>query len=229
MHEYKEFAKYYDQFYQKKDYQKEVLFLTHFLTPKSHILDVGCGTGIHASLLEEKDFKVDGVDFNQEMLDIAKTRMKGQLFLQNVLDLNIPKKYDAIISMFAVMNHLHSIEELRQALIKMRDYLKEDGIIMIDLHNPQASGEKTDMFGNIKRKMIWEYDAKKQIETSQILFTIDNTTYHDKHIFRIFTIDEVKEVAKSVGLEVLAVYENYDYHKKGVKTSKNLQFLMHKI
>ena len=124
MHEYKEFAKYYDRFYQKKDYQKEVLFLTHFLTPKSHILDVGCGTGVHASLLEKEDFKIDGADLNQEMLDIAKTRMTGELFLQNVLDLDIPKKYDAIISMFAVMNHLSNLEELKQALIKMKEHIK---------------------------------------------------------------------------------------------------------
>ena len=229
MQEYKEFAKYYDRFYQKKDYQKEVLFLTHFLMPKSHILDVGCGTGVHASLLEKEGFKIDGVDLNQEMLDIAKTRMTGELFLQNVLDLDIPKKYDAIISMFAVMNHLSNLEELKQALIKMKEHIKDDGWIMIDLHNPQASGEKTDIFDNIKRKMLWEYDTEKQIETSHILFTINNTTYHDQHIFRIFAIDEVKEAAKSVGLEVLAVYENYNYNKQGVKTSKNLQFFMRKI
>ena len=29
--EYKQFAKYYDMFYQKKDYQKEVEFLSNFI------------------------------------------------------------------------------------------------------------------------------------------------------------------------------------------------------
>lgn len=101
--EYKEFAKYYDKFYSKKNYKKEVEFLKKLVRKNDKIIDIGCGTGIHASLLSNYD--VDGLDLNKEMLEIAKTRIKGNLYNQNMLNININKKYNIIISMFAVINH----------------------------------------------------------------------------------------------------------------------------
>ena len=52
--EYKEFAKYYDKFYQNKDYTKETEFLTNFICQNDKVIDIGCGTGIHAFLLQQR-------------------------------------------------------------------------------------------------------------------------------------------------------------------------------
>lgn len=103
--EYKKFAKYYDLFYQKKNYQKEVEFLCNFITKEDQVIDIGCGTGIHASLLANKEINIEGLDLNKEMLEIAKTRLSSKLYLQNILDMHLDKKYNVIISMFAVLNH----------------------------------------------------------------------------------------------------------------------------
>ena len=84
--EYKEFAKYYDIFYKNKNYAKETEFLINFINQNDKIIDVGCGTGLHASLLQQNGFKVDGLDLNKEMLNIAKTRIHSNLYLQNILD-----------------------------------------------------------------------------------------------------------------------------------------------
>ncbi len=66
MFEYKEMAKYYDLFYYNKSYEKEVKFLENLIGNRKFILDVGCGTGIHMNLLEEKGYYVDGLDLNAE-------------------------------------------------------------------------------------------------------------------------------------------------------------------
>ena len=222
--EYKEFAKYYDKFYSKKKYQKEVLFLKHFIKENDSIIDIGCGTGMHAYYL--KDYNIDGLDLNEEMLDIAKKRIKGKLYKQNILDVKIDKKYNIIISMFAVINHLTNIEQLKKCLINLKNILLPNGKIILDLHNPQSSGKKIDCFDNIKRTMIWNYDKKRKIEKSNIVFEIDNMVYNDFHTFRIFSIDEIKKSCQNVGLRVIEVYENYDILKRGNTNSKNLQFLI---
>ena len=224
--EYKEFAKYYDKFYQKKDYKKEVNFLMNFIKPGDRIIDIGCGTGIHASLISKAGYEVDALDLNKEMLDIAKKRLNSSLYLQNILNINIDKKYDIIISMFAVINHLKDTSELEKCLLNMKNILRGSGTIVIDLHNPQSSGKKADNIDNMSRIMEWHYDKKTKIEKSRIIFEIDNQKYEDSHIFRIFTIDEVKECCDNVGLKVTNVYENYDINKEGVETSKNLQFII---
>lgn len=224
--EYKEFAKYYDRFYKNKDYEKEVGFLMNFIKEGDEIIDIGCGTGIHASLISQKGFYVDCLDLNDEMLEVAKTRLKSNFYSQNILDINIDKKYDVIISMFAVLNHLKSVDELEKCLSNLRGILKDDGKIIIDLHYPQSSGSKKDSFDNMTRIMEWNYDKKNRIENSKITFMIGYKRYEDSHVFKIFTIDEVKECCTKIGLKVLNVYENYDLDKEGKETSKNLQFVI---
>lgn len=224
--EYKEFAKYYDKFYQNKNYKKETEFLKNFINANDKILDVGCGTGIHAALLTDNGFEVDGLDLNKEMLEIAKTRLKTNLYWQNILEIDISKKYNMIISMFAVFNHLKDTDELMRGLMNLKQLLHDCGKIIIDLHNPQSSGSKIDTYDNMTRVMKWNYDRSLKIEKSDIIFEIDGIKYTDTHTFRIFTIDEMKECCERVGLKVVNVYENYDINKEGTSTSKNLQFLI---
>ncbi len=224
--EYKEFAKYYDKFYQNKNYKKETEFLKNFINANDKILDVGCGTGIHAALLTDNGFEVDGLDLNKEMLEIAKTRLKTNLYWQNILEIDISKKYNMIISMFAVFNHLKDTDELMRGLMNLKQLLHDGGKIIIDLHNPQSSGSKIDTYDNMTRVMKWNYDRSLKIEKSDIIFEIDGIKYTDTHTFRIFTIDEMKECCERVGLKVVNVYENYDINKEGTSTSKNLQFLI---
>ena len=224
--EYKEFAKYYDKFYQNKNYKKETEFLNNFINANDKILDVGCGTGIHAALLTDNGFEVDGLDLNKEMLEIAKTRLKTNLYWQNILEIDISKKYNMIISMFAVFNHLKDTDELMRGLMNLKQLLHDGGKIIIDLHNPQSSGSKIDTYDNMTRVMKWNYDRSLKIEKRDIIFEIDGIKYTDTHTFIIFTIDEMKECCERVGLKVVNVYENYDINKEGTSTSKNLQFLI---
>ena len=224
--EYKEFAKYYDKFYQNKNYKKETEFLKNFINANDKILDIGCGTGIHAALLTDNGFEVDGLDLNKEMLEIAKTRLKTNLYWQNILEIDISKKYNMIISMFAVFNHLKDTDELMRGLMNLKQLLHDGGKIIIDLHNPQSSGSKIDTYDNMTRVMKWNYDRSLKIEKSDIIFEIDGIKYTDTHTFRILTIDEMKECCERVGLKVVNVYENYDINKEGTSTSKNLQFLI---
>lgn len=224
--EYKQFAKYYDIFYSNKDYNKEVDFLKNFIKKEDKIIDIGCGTGIHASILEQNEYKVDGLDLNIEMLSIASTRLKGTLYNQNILNININKKYNCIISMFAVINHLKDTNELEKTLLNLKNILSKSGIIILDLHNPQINGAKTDTYDNIKRTMTWNYDTKTKIETTKIEFEINKSIYTDYHTFRIFSIEEIKESCNNIGLEVINIYENYDINKTGNNFSKNLQFII---
>lgn len=224
--EYKEFAKYYDKFYQKKDYDKEVKFLLNFTIPNDQIIDIGCGTGMHASILQKQGFKIDGLDLNEEMLNVAKTRINGNLYNQDILNIKIDKKYNLIISMFAVINHLKDSNELEKAFLNLKKLLLPNGKIIIDLHNPQASGKKEDFYDNMSRTMVWNYDKDLKVEVSNIIFNIDDKNYEDTHTFRIFSIDEVKTAVQNVGLNVVAIYENYDVKKEGNSFSKNIQFLI---
>lgn len=226
MFEYKEMAKYYDMFYSNKSYDKEVNFLLEMIGQKKNILDVGCGTGIHASILEQKGYLVDGLDLNQEMLDIAKSRLHGFLYCANLLDFHLDKKYDAIISMFAVFNHLNNYEEFKIGIINSYNHLQENGILIIDLHNGRRAGEKENTINHNKRIMKWQFDKNTFKETTELTYIIDENIYHDKHIFLIYQIDTIKNILNEFKFKY-QLYENYTM-KEASDDSKNIQIIIYK-
>ena len=91
--EYQEMAKYYDLFYKKKNYDKESTFIENLINKRKTILDVGCGTGLHMHYLEEKNYQVEGLDLNEGMLEVAKTRVKGTLYQGKTRRKNCIKLY----------------------------------------------------------------------------------------------------------------------------------------
>jgi len=222
--EYKYFAKYYDEFYSNKDYAKEAEFLKKIIGNRHTILDVGCGTAIHMSLLEKNNYEVEGMDLNKEMLDISRTRVKGKLYNGDMLDFSLNKKYDVIICMFAVINHLKNEAQLGKALSNFTTHLNSDGLIVIDLHNPESSGSKTDSTGNIQRIMTWTVDKEREVENSNINFIVNDKVFNTSHQFRIFSIEEVVEIANGLGLTCVAKYENYSL-KAANNSLKNIQLI----
>lgn len=226
MFEYYEMARYYDLFYAHKSYEHETNFLKEIIKDRKKVLDLGCGTGIHMQLLEEQGYQVDGLDLSQNMLDIAKTRTKGNLYLGNLLDYALENKYEAIISMFAVFNHLRDYEELEKGILHWFSHLQEKGILIIDLHNGRKNGEKENIYHNYKRTMKWTFDINTFQERTEIIYDINGKEYHDTHIFRIYEVDKIKKILNNHHFNY-QLYENYSF-KEADDSSKNIQIVITK-
>lgn len=226
MFEYYSMAKYYDLFYANKSYEKETQFLKNIINSRKKVLDVGCGTGIHMCLLEKNGYSVDGIDLSRDMLEIAKTRTKGTLYQGDLLNYSINKKYDAIISMFAVFNHLKNYDEFESAILHWISHLNDNGILIIDLHNGRKNGAKESTFMDYKRIMKWTFDADNFQENTDIIYYIDGKEYHDTHVFKIYEVDKMKVIFDKHHLNY-QLYENYSF-KKADDNSKNIQIVITK-
>ncbi len=226
MYEYQNMAKYYDLFYQTKKYDEEIDFITKIIGDRKKVLDVGCGTGIHMHLLEEKGYLVNGIDLNEEMLKIAKTRVQGKLYTKNLLDFKINQKYDVILSLFAVFNHLKSYEEFEKGLLNCYNHLKKDGIMIIDLHNGRKSGKKETIYENNKRIMKWIFNEETFREKTNIEYIINGKSYYDTHEFLIYKIETLKEILKRNKMSY-KLYENFTF-KEATGFSKNIQLIIYK-
>ena len=167
---------------------------------------------------------VDGIDLSKDMLDIADSRVNGKVYQGNLLDYKINKKYDVIISMFAVFNHLNSYEELEQGIINSYNHLNDNGILIIDLHNGRSNGEKETNYNDFKRIMKWQFDKEHIIEHTDIDYIIDNKIYHDTHEFKIYEIDKIKDILNKYNLKY-KLYENYSFNEANDK-SKNIEIVI---
>jgi len=139
------YARYYDLLYQTKDYIGEAQFVDQLLqtyaSNSKSILELGCGTGIHAILLAEYGYSVYGIDMSVEMLTMANQRFSkleeplvSQLeFCQgDVRNIRLNKQFDAVISLFHVVSYQSVNEDLRAMFITAKSHLKPGGIFVFD-------------------------------------------------------------------------------------------------
>ncbi|MFW5902483.1 MAG: class I SAM-dependent DNA methyltransferase [archaeon] len=225
-HGYKDLAHIYDTINQNKDYSRETDFLEKIFRDREveTILDVGCGTGTHMKLLEEKGFECNGIDLNREMLEVAREKVKGELTQGNMKNFDLNNKYDAITCLFAAFNHLKNLKEVEKALKCFKKHLNEEGVLMIDLHNPQRNGKKHEKFGDIELKMKWRYNPETRKEHTKVTFKVKGKKIKDEHTLRIYSIDEMKEILERTGFSVQKIYENFTSNPASSK-SKNIEIL----
>ncbi len=106
------------------------------LKPGSHVLDVGCGTGVLIPYLQEAagaEGHVEALDYSQQMLDKAKEKfahLQHVSFTEgNILKYTLPEKYyDAII---CLNFYPHISRHSRDFIKKMNKALKDDGMLVI--------------------------------------------------------------------------------------------------
>ncbi|MEA5138420.1 class I SAM-dependent DNA methyltransferase [Arcicella rigui] len=96
-----------------------------------NILDVGCGTGGLLSFLRKNAYKnIQGIDYSEAAIQFCKARNLDvqRLNIDNLNDLNTPKKFDVIVcnDVFYCLE----TEQMKSAFYNIFHLLKEDGIFI---------------------------------------------------------------------------------------------------
>lgn len=112
-----------------------------FFKREIRILDIGCGNGRFIEFLQEKEIKFDytGVDFNEDLLRIAKQRYnknKQIKFIQSdLLRLDTREfdgKFDLIVS-FGVMHHIPGLSNRVQFIKNLIMHMEDNGYLVLTL------------------------------------------------------------------------------------------------
>lgn len=101
---------------------------------KAKILDIGFGTGILTKKLYDDGYEIYGIDFSQNMIEIAKEKMPLASLIKYNFSKGLPEEikdnsFDYIISTYA-MHHLEDVEK-NEFIEKLENYLNRDGKIII--------------------------------------------------------------------------------------------------
>jgi trans-aconitate methyltransferase len=103
------------------DYGRDLLDLLD-VTPPARVLDVGCGTGVHAGLLAQRGFEVVGVDADEAPLQQARAAYPQVRFaVADVQRMALDETFDAAISNAA----LHWMPDQAAALRAIRAALTD--------------------------------------------------------------------------------------------------------
>jgi SAM-dependent methyltransferase len=161
---FENYAKYYDLLYKDKDYKKEIDYIDSLIKKHSKkdnisVLDLGCGTGIHANYLSEKGYTVTGIDFSEDMIAIANQKKKPntEFFVFDATDFKLGKKYDIILSLFHVVSYQTTNRNVDSLFRNVYEHLEENGIFIFDFwYGPAVLSEVP----SVKIKRLEDDDIK---------------------------------------------------------------------
>lgn len=124
------------------NYRKEAEDFKKIVKGKD-ILELGIGTGCLAELLVKDGYNIDGIEPSKAMIqELKKKNLLIKIYKQDAADLNINKKYDAIISFGTAPQvilrkegvffdtYIIGKEDFSEAMKKSYDHLKEGGYFL---------------------------------------------------------------------------------------------------
>ncbi len=189
------------------------------------VLDLGCGTGKLTRLLKTSGYDMIGVDYSEEMLEIAREAEMEQeepiFYLhQDMRELELFGSVGAVVSICDSMNYILQEEELLQVFRRVNEYLESGGIFLFDLNTlykyRELLGENTISEVREESSFIWdnyfeeetginEYDLTLFIREQDDLYR----RYEETHYQRAYEVETVVKLVKDAGMELLACYDAF--------------------
>lgn len=218
-------AAFYDLIYSSfKDYHRETDILRELLqrvhpTAKT-ILDVACGTGEHARRLMDHGYQVDGLDLDQDLLDVAREKAPGGEFIRgDMIDFHLGKTYDVITCLFSSIGYVKSIQNLKKTLTCFKEHLTPNGVAIIEpwLTPDSWHAGKVDMktaeSEDVKICRMSYSDRQGNISKLRFEYLIGNaegiTREVEDHELGLFTVEEMNRCFYETGFRV-------DYDPDGI-------------
>jgi len=226
------YANYYDLLYRDKDYPGEaehVDSLIHTHNPSAEkILELGCGTGLHAIQLAKRGYQVHGVDFSPAMISKARNQVPSGLAAQvsyeegDVRHIRLGRKFDAVISLFHVASYQTSHNDISAMIQTATEHLASCGIFIFDFwYGPAVLNQRPEV--RVKRLENDEYNLiriaeptiypnENIVEVNYTILATDRNSLTTKHIhechrMRYFFLPELRKLLELAGFSVESAFE----------------------
>ena len=168
-------ARYYDLLYRTKDYAAEAAYVLQLIrrcAPDCRsLLDLGCGTGVHACVFSHAGYEVVGIDRSEEMLAQARDKQKRldpkepgsvQFTQGDIRNFRLTREFDAVVALFHVISYLPTDDDIEAAFARVREHLNSRGLFIFDFwYGPAVLADRPE-----RRVKVLEDDNVKIIRTA---------------------------------------------------------------
>lgn len=229
-----DYASYYDMLYKDKPYREEAKFVQKLLEEHhqgvTDILELGCGTGRHATELARLGFNVTGVEQSTGMLTLANARRHAQpqdvherivLHHGDIRSVALGKRFDAVISLFHVMSYMSGEGDLGRAFKTAIRHLRPGGLFLFDcwygpavLAAPLEATQRTAQEGplTLTRTATPHLDVERGVVTMEVSLKTEEKgaqprTITESHPMRYLFTPEIADLMRCVGLNLAACGE----------------------
>jgi SAM-dependent methyltransferase len=149
MKRYRAIAHYYDAEYESLPMLQDDVpfFLEQIPRRRQRVLELACGTGRASIPIAQAGHRVTGVDYAQDMLELALHKRDSvgiserqlQLIHADALKLDLAERFDVVCVFFNTFLNFVTLEEQDQLLQVARKHLRPRGRLWIDIFQPNLS------------------------------------------------------------------------------------------
>lgn len=230
MEAYTDFASVYDELMDNTPYgqwcDNIVKVLGEYGINDGLVLDLGCGTGSLTQLLAAKGYDMIGVDYSEEMLNIACQKREKSgcdiLYLnQDMREFELYGTVRAIVSICDSINYLLEDEDVVTCFKLVNNYLDPKGIFFFDFNTnykyETIIGDRVIAETRDDCSFIWEnfYDPEEMMnEYDLTVFVRGNEEepdtfrrFQETHFQRGYTLEEMRRFIEEAGLVFLKAYD----------------------
>lgn len=228
---HEKFAQYYDVLYMDKNYAQECDFIERQIRqfgPRNAktVLDVGCGTGVHAIEMARRGYTVTGVEPSPHMIEKAHEKNVGGkvTFMNGYVHDSPEQPYDVVMAVFNVVNCLEDREQMLSLFKAIRARMREESLFIFDCWNglaalrerPETRFKKVSHHPyEIWRVAIPELDADQQVcELCYHILVLEEDRKIDEfesvHRIKFYTPEQIREMLADSKLHVVATNSFWD-------------------
>lgn len=239
-------ASYYDVLFSGKNYGEECKLIKTQSKNHNSLLDVGCGTLNHSLILSDVFSSVVAIDLSKDMINVARQKNKKQnILLMNsaIEDCEFKSKFDCVISMFNVVNHIHELQQLQMFFHSISKNLNPDGVFIFDCWNGVACTIEQPKAKSNKQIKGTNYTLISKTETETNLFesltkmkttveVFDDQSMIDSFIYNLnqslWTPNLLIQILNSMGFGRIKIIPYFDVSKEATEKDYRLTFICRK-
>lgn len=195
------------------------LLFTFGKDPES-LIELGCGSGLLVVELQPLgDYQYLGLDLAENMIRIARERMEweqvsAQFEVGDFTNFKLDASVDAMILLQDGLNYVLELDGLRDLFRCVWQGLKADGVFIFDQSTPYNSINNAAYFddedeeGGFHYIRKSHYDPDLRLHTTRFTITFEGETYHETHIQKAYTRQEIAALIEETGFILKAAYDD---------------------
>ncbi len=236
---YNKFASIYDELMMDFNYEDwfsyiEKIFNKYEKNPR-RVLEMACGTGNLSYYIAKKGYNLTCFDLSEDMLSKAYEKLRRfknvNLIRQNMIDFNLNRSYDCVVSICDSINYITEKEDLLQTFKNVWNHLENDGIFIFDINSfyklKYIIGNNTFVEDREEVFYTWQnyYDENKNICEFYLTFfySEDGECYErfdEEHKEKAYKLDEIIELLEKAGFRNIDYFQAFGFEKPIEKTER---------
>lgn len=229
---------YYHILYKNRDHNEAERFINNLaqnlkLEQGSSILDLACGKGRHARMLNELGFNVLGVDLSPNSISSASKEKKANLefAVHDMREVIENKSFDAIFNLFTSFGYFDSEKENLKMLNSIHTMLNDNGVLVIDFMNASKVisnlvHEEVKIVDNVKFDITRKYDGEHIYK--DIRFDHNKEEMHYTERVQAVKMSDFDSILKASNFEILRTFGDFDLNDFNEETSDRLIIIAQK-